>query len=159
MNKNSLDWPGVTLRGPKKPGQSLISSLMSDFNRKNTHFPLSLIASSNLPSAMAAVTSLVCNNKSNTEHERWRESFPVKTSRDVRRAPKIWLIILRLTTCTHSMSGSLTAWFPDRLTTQAGVSGVASSSAITASTPILLPWSVNTQLSDSQSVCYRSSSQ
>lgn len=37
------------------------------------------------------------------------------------------------------MSGSLTAWFPDRLTTQAGVSGVASSRAITASTPILLP--------------------
>lgn len=37
------------------------------------------------------------------------------------------------------MSGSLTAWFPERLTTQAGVSGVASSRAITASTPILLP--------------------
>lgn len=44
------------------------------------------------------------------------------------------------TTCTHSMRGSLTAWFPERLTTQAGVSGVASSRAITASTPILLPW-------------------
>lgn len=49
------------------------------------------------------------------------------------------MIILGPTTCTHSMSGSRTAWFPDRLTTQAGVSGVASSSAITASTPILLP--------------------
>lgn len=107
---------------------------------------------------MAAVTSLVCNNKSNTEHERWGESFPVRTSREVRREFKIWLIILRLTTCTHSMSGSLTAWFPDRLTTQAGVSGVASSSAITASTPILLPWSVNTQSSQSQLVSYRSSS-
>lgn len=43
-----------------------------------------------------------------------------------------------LTTCTHSMRGSRTDWFPDRLTTQAGVSGVASSSAITASMPILL---------------------
>lgn len=43
------------------------------------------------------------------------------------------------------MSGSLTAWFPDRLTTQAGVSGVASSNAITASTPILLPWTTDTQ--------------
>lgn len=43
-----------------------------------------------------------------------------------------------LTTCTHSMSGSRTDWFPERLTTQAGVSGVASSSAITASIPILL---------------------
>ena len=43
-----------------------------------------------------------------------------------------------LTTCTHSISGSLTAMFPERLTTQAGVSGVASSKAITASTPILL---------------------
>ncbi|KAG7283855.1 hypothetical protein CRUP_034042 [Coryphaenoides rupestris] len=32
------------------------------------------------------------------------------------------------------------AWFPERLTTQAGVSGVASRRAITASTPILLPW-------------------
>lgn len=30
--------------------------------------------------------------------------------------------------------------FPDRLTTHAGVSGVASSRAITASTPILLAW-------------------
>lgn len=36
------------------------------------------------------------------------------------------------------MSGSRTDWFPERLTTQAGVSGVASSSAITASIPILL---------------------
>lgn len=44
-----------------------------------------------------------------------------------------------LTTCTHSMRGRRTAWLPDRLTTQAGVSGVPSSSAITASTPILLP--------------------
>ena len=43
-----------------------------------------------------------------------------------------------LTTWTHSMSGSRTDWFPERLTTQAGVSGVASSSAITASIPILL---------------------
>lgn len=47
--------------------------------------------------------------------------------------------ILIHTTWTHSIRGSLTAWFPDRLTTQAGVSGVASSRAITASTPILLP--------------------
>lgn len=45
---------------------------------------------------------------------------------------------LVLTTWTHSMSGSRTDWFPERLTTQAGVSGVASSSAITASIPILL---------------------
>lgn len=36
------------------------------------------------------------------------------------------------------MSGSRTDWLPERLTTQAGVSGVASSSAITASIPILL---------------------
>lgn len=43
-----------------------------------------------------------------------------------------------LTTCTHSMRGSRTDWFPERLTTQAGVSGVASSRAITASMPILL---------------------
>lgn len=43
-----------------------------------------------------------------------------------------------LTTCTHSIRGSLTAMFPDKLTTHAGVSGVASSRAITASTPILL---------------------
>lgn len=43
-----------------------------------------------------------------------------------------------LTTWTHSIRGSRTDWFPDRLTTQAGVSGVASSSAITASIPILL---------------------
>lgn len=43
-----------------------------------------------------------------------------------------------LTTCTHSMRGSRTDWFPDRLTTQACVSGVASSSAMTASMPILL---------------------
>lgn len=42
------------------------------------------------------------------------------------------------------MSGNLTAWFPDKLTTQAGVSGVASSKAITASTPILLPCRVQT---------------
>lgn len=48
---------------------------------------------------------------------------------------EIWL-----TTCTHSMRGSLTAMFPDKLTTHAGVSGVASSRAITASTPILLAW-------------------
>lgn len=47
---------------------------------------------------------------------------------------------LWLTTCTHSMRGSLTAMFPDKLTTQAGVSGVASSRAMTASTPILLAW-------------------
>ncbi|KAG7220715.1 hypothetical protein INR49_017829 [Caranx melampygus] len=33
----------------------------------------------------------------------------------------------------------------ERLTTQAGVSGVASSSAITASTPILLPWTTHKQ--------------
>ena len=45
-----------------------------------------------------------------------------------------------LTNCTHSMRGSLTAMFPDKLTTHAGVSGVASSRAITASTPILLAW-------------------
>lgn len=38
------------------------------------------------------------------------------------------------------MRGSRMAWFPERLTTQAGVSGVASRRAITASTPILLPW-------------------
>lgn len=44
-----------------------------------------------------------------------------------------------LTTCTHSMRGRRTAWFPERLTTQAGVSGVPSSKAMTASTPILLP--------------------
>lgn len=43
-----------------------------------------------------------------------------------------------LVICTHSMRGSRTDWFPERLTTQAGVSGVASSSAITASMPILL---------------------
>lgn len=43
-----------------------------------------------------------------------------------------------LTICTHSMRGSRTDWFPERLTTQAGVSGVASSRAITASMPILL---------------------
>lgn len=43
-----------------------------------------------------------------------------------------------LTTCTHSMRGSRTDWFPERLTTQACVSGVASSSAMTASMPILL---------------------
>lgn len=55
------------------------------------------------------------------------------------------MIMLRRTTCTHSMSGSLTAWFPDRLTTQAGVSGVASSRAITASTPIRLPWATHMQ--------------
>ena len=42
------------------------------------------------------------------------------------------------TICTHSMRGSRTDWFPERLTTQAGVSGVVSSSAITASMPILL---------------------
>lgn len=53
------------------------------------------------------------------------------------------------------MSGSLTAWFPDRLTTQAGVSGVASSSAITASTPILLPWTTHTHTQSDHQVCVR----
>lgn len=51
------------------------------------------------------------------------------------------------------MSGSRTAWFPDRLTTQAGVSGVASRSAITASTPILLPWKMHTHSQIIRCVC------
>lgn len=44
-----------------------------------------------------------------------------------------------LTTWTHSIRGRRTAWLPERLTTQAGVSGVPSSRAMTASTPIRLP--------------------
>lgn len=56
-----------------------------------------------------------------------------------------------LTTCTHSMRGSLTAMFPDKLTTQAGVSGVASSRAITASTPILLAWIISVTESERHS--------
>lgn len=51
------------------------------------------------------------------------------------------------------MSGSLTAWFPERLTTHAGVSGVASSRAITASTPILLPWKDTGSSSSSSRIC------
>ena len=43
------------------------------------------------------------------------------------------------TFCTHSMSGTRTVWFPLRDTTTAGVSGVASISASTASAPILAP--------------------
>lgn len=43
-----------------------------------------------------------------------------------------------ITMLTHSMRGRRMAWFPDRPITQAGVSGVASRSATTASTPILL---------------------
>lgn len=55
------------------------------------------------------------------------------TSLGARPGQATWLTI-----CTHSIRGSRTDWFPERLTTQAGVSGVASSSAITASMPILL---------------------
>lgn len=43
-----------------------------------------------------------------------------------------------LTIWTHSISGSRTAWFPTRDTTQAGVLAEASSNASTASTPIRL---------------------
>lgn len=45
-----------------------------------------------------------------------------------------------LTICTHSISGSRTAWFPLSDTTQAGVSGVAWRRATTASTPMRLAW-------------------
>ena len=48
---------------------------------------------------------------------------------------KIWE---RLTISTHSIRGRRTAWLPDRPMTQAGVSGVASNRATTASTPNLL---------------------
>lgn len=45
-----------------------------------------------------------------------------------------------LTISTHSMSGRRTAWLPDSPMTQAGVSGVASNRATTASTPNLVLW-------------------
>jgi len=42
------------------------------------------------------------------------------------------------------MSGTRTAWFPSREMTQAGVSGVASIRASTASAPIRAPWGEQT---------------
>lgn len=59
-----------------------------------------------------------------------------------------------LTTCTHSIRGRRTDWFPERLTTQAGVSGVASSSAITASIPILLLWGGHNAFPETVSYVY-----
>jgi len=44
-----------------------------------------------------------------------------------------------LTRSTHSMSGTRTVWLPSSDTTQAGVSGLASIRASTASAPILQP--------------------
>lgn len=45
---------------------------------------------------------------------------------------------MRLTIMTHSIRGRRMAWLPDSPITHAGVSGVASSRATTASTPNLL---------------------
>ena len=49
----------------------------------------------------------------------------------------------KLTLSTHSISGTRTVWLPSSDTTHAGVSGVASISASTASAPILQPCTRN----------------
>lgn len=98
--------------------------------------PRSLTASSNLFSFMAFCTNLVYVWQQQKKKSMmnplsvffiWSEPInQYQMRRDL------------LTISTHSMSGRRTAWFPDRPMTQAGVSGVASIRAITASTPSLL---------------------
>jgi len=53
--------------------------------------------------------------------------------------------VMDIHTCsTHSFSDTLTVWFPSSDTTQAGVVGVASINARTASAPMRQPYTFNT---------------